>query len=115
MIKILTLCRAGLVRSVALEDVLKLHFQPTDVLAAGVDFNKEDTKEMLYKWADKIIVMEEHYLEKIPQEYQLKILVCEVGPDTYGSSKNPILIDKVFRWARENSNKLGITEHIQIL
>lgn len=113
--KILTVCRAGLVRSVALADVLKLHFEPTDVLPMGKDFNSEDTKYMLYNWADKIVVMEEHYKNSIPESYWHKTLVCEVGPDGYGSSKNPILIDLVFSWAREHQDILGVKEHHNII
>ena len=109
--KILTVCRAGLVRSVALADVLKLHYVPSDVLPMGVDFNSIETKAMLYEWADKIIVMEEHYRDKIPAQYHNKLFVCEVGPDIYGSSKNPQLIDIVWRWVRENTAQLEIEEH----
>ncbi len=113
--KILTLCRAGLVRSVALADVLKLHFEPTDVLPAGVDFNTKETLEMLYKWAEIIVIMEEHFMEKIPEEFRDKVLVCEVGADTYGSSKNPDLINKVWMWAELNQDLLGVKEHKKVL
>ena len=113
--KILTICRAGLVRSVALADVLKLHFEPTDVLPMGIDFNSDSTKKMLYEWADKIIVMEQHYLDKLPDEFKSKTLTCEVGPDIYGNSHHPDLINKVFRWVRDNQGFLEIKEHNRIL
>ena len=109
--KILTVCRAGLVRSVALKDILTLHYEPTDILASGIDFNSKETLTMLFSWAERIVVMEEHYQDRIPIEYQKKTLVCEVGPDTYGSSRNPLLIDMVWRWVREHKDKLGIIEH----
>lgn len=109
--KILTVCRAGLVRSVALADVLKLHFEPTDVLPMGKDFQSKETQEMLFNWADKIVVMETHYMEDIPENHRAKTLICEVGPDIYGSSKHPDLINKVFIWARNNWEKLGVKEH----
>lgn len=113
--KILTVCRAGLVRSVALADVLKLHFEMTDVLSLGIDFSSRATQDMLFKWADRIIVMEDHYKNKIPQEYIDKTLVCDVGPDTYGTPKNPDLIAKVFDWTRKQAQVLEITEHNKIL
>lgn len=113
--KILTVCRAGLVRSVSLMDVLKLHFEPTDVLAAGIDFNSTGTLTDLFKWADKIIVMEDRYRLRIPEEYEQKILVCEVGPDTYGTPKHPTLIEKVWNWARDNQSVIGIKEHKNVL
>ena len=40
-----------------------------------------------------------------------KLLLCDVGSDTYHNSKHPLLIDQVWRWARENSETLHITEH----
>lgn len=116
MVKILTVCRAGLIRSSALANVLKLHFSPVDVLPCGIGtydtgrFNTEETLEMLFTWADKIIVMEEHYQWKIPEQWRKKVMVCEVGPDTYKSNTNPQLIDKVYRWTRENAEKLQIKE-----
>ena len=113
--KILTICRAGLVRSIALADVLKLHFEPTDVLSLGIDFSSLPTQQMLFNWADKIVIMESHYLEKISEVYKTKILICEVGPDTYGNPKNPELINKVFNWTRENAEKLGVKEHTKSL
>lgn len=121
MNKILTVCRAGLIRSSALANVLKLHFWPVDVLPCGIGkhqlgrMNTDETLDMLFKWADKIVVMEEHYKHRVPQEFQSKVLVCEVGADTYGSNTNGDLIHKVWTWTRENEAKLGIKEHKEIL
>lgn len=115
--KILIVCRAGLVRSVSLANVFKLHFEPVDVLTCGIGdhqlgkMNNVDTQKMLFDWADAIIVMQEHYKQEIPKEYQNKVLICEVGPDTYGSPNNPDLIEKVFNWARKNQSILKIKEH----
>lgn len=116
MVNILTVCRAGLIRSSALANVLKLHFSPVDVLPCGIGtydtgrFNSEETLDMLFKWADKIVVMEEHYQWKIPDEFRKKVMVCEVGPDVYGSNTHPKLIDMVWRWTKENQDTLGIKE-----
>jgi hypothetical protein len=44
-----------------------------------------------------------------------QVHICDVGPDTYGHSHNPILIDKVWRWCRVNQEKLGIREHYRKL
>lgn len=113
--KILTVCAGGLVRSVALADVLKIHFEPTDVIPVGINFNGKGTKYMLYEWAEKIVVMTEPFVEQIPTEYREKVLVCEVGADTYGQSKHPELLEKVWKWARENQDALGIKEHDRII
>lgn len=111
MKNIVTVCRQGLVRSVGLADVLKLHFEPVDVIPVGISSNT-GSLPMLFNWADHIIVMEARYAERISEEFKSKILVCEVGPDTYGHGpRRPILIDMVWRWARANAELLGITEH----
>ena len=119
--KILTVCRAGLVRSVGLANVLKLHYYPVDVLACGIGehafgrMNDTETLDMLFNWANKIIVMEEYYKYKIPEKYHNKVMVCEVGPDIYGNPSNGILIDKVWTWVRENIDQLEIKEHKEIV
>lgn len=115
MIKILTMCRQGLVRSVALADVLKLHFEPVDVIPIGYFGNTPVTQEMLCKWADFVVVMEQKYLQHIQKEFIPKTFVCEVGPDTYGHSHNPMLIDKCWRWARSMQKVFGMTEHTKKL
>lgn len=112
MKKILTVCAQGLCRSVGLADVLKLHFEPVDVIPVGYRGNTKETLIMLGEWADFVIVMEEKYKRKLPPEMdQSKMLVCEVGPDVYGNSHHRVLIDKVWQWARKNQHILGITEH----
>ncbi len=115
MKKIVTMCRQGLVRSVALADVLKLHFEPVDVIPIGYAGNTTATKRMLWTWADLIIVMEEKYLGALREEDMDKAHVCEVGPDTYGNSHNPKLIDFCWRWCRSNSDVLEIAEHFKKL
>lgn len=111
MAKIVTMCRQGLVRSVSLTDVLKLHFEPVDVIPIGYFANSLETKEMLFTWADFIVVMEAHMAKYVPEAFLSKVLVCEVGPDVYGRHNHPALLDKTWRWARENQALLGIKEH----
>jgi len=118
--RLLIVCSQGLCRSVALTDVLKMHFQPVDVIPIGIVANSKPTFEMLYGWADHIIAMDQpvfHIIEKRieaitdkPSQSPL-LFMCDVGPDTYGFSRNPALIDQVWRWARENYAALGIAEH----
>ena len=110
MKKIVTVCSAGLCRSVGLADVLKLHFEPCDVIPLGVDRNFE-VKDILFDWADHIVVMYDKFEKRIPEQHAHKVLTCNVGPDRYGNSHHPELIDQVWRWARINSEKLGIVEH----
>jgi predicted protein tyrosine phosphatase len=111
MQRIVTMCRQGLVRSVALADVLKLHFEPVDVVPVGYFGNTEQLKDMLFEWADAIIVMEQKYNKHVHPRWAEKVYVCEVGPDTYGNSHNPVLISKVWEWCRKNQTALKIKEH----
>ena len=112
MSRILTVCKHGLVRSVGLADVLKLHFEPVDVIPVGNASNSPETLEMLYEWADHIVIMEERYRKRIHiQKHRERAIVCEVGQDTYGNSHARPLIDKCWQWARKNQDLLDIKEH----
>lgn len=119
--KILTCCKQGLNRSVGLADVLKMHFEPVDVIPVGLFANSSETLSMLCNnWADWIILMEAKYMnkyliKKVPDIDIDRVLICEVGPDTYGNAKHPHLIDKCWRWARQASNLMGIQEHFKRL
>jgi predicted protein tyrosine phosphatase len=111
MTKIITCCKHGLVRSVALADVLKLHFEPVDVIPLGLNSNSKETIIMLGNWADHIIIMEERYRSRVPKELHSKVLVCDVGQDVYGNSHHRTLIDICWQWCRKHVGKLGIAEH----
>ena len=121
-VKILTVCRQGLVRSVALADVLKLHFEPVDVLPVGWVANAGSTMDMLLKWSDHVIAMHQPYYDglkeaiyELDKEVQPKLHLCEVGRDTYKNSKHRVLIDAVWNWARLKQNYLGIKEHFELV
>lgn len=109
------MCRQGLVRSVGLADVLKLHFRPVDVLPIGYVGNSQETQLLLLNWCDFVIVMEQDYTQYVPEAFHDKMLVCDVGPDIYKSSTHRSLIDQVWTWARRNVDRLGIDEHFEIV
>ena len=114
MKKIVTMCSQGLCRSVGMADVLKLHFEPVDVIPMGYRGNTEETQHMLFDWADLIIIMETHMMKNVPESHHDKTFVCDVGPDTYGGKnigRRVLLIGQCWRWLRENTEKLGIMEH----
>lgn len=77
--KILTVCHGGNSRSVAMAYMLKV--QGHDALACGVGPNSEETKRVLYNWADLIVLMSAEFLPWIPKEFMKKTVVVEVGPD----------------------------------
>ena len=120
-VRILTVCLAGITRSVGMADVLKFHFDPVDVIPIGCSrkVNSSETLNLLCNyWADWIIVMEDTLVDKLKQRLEdypfpeNKILLCNVGPDIgFGQDRHrPILIDKAWRWVRANAHKLGIKE-----
>lgn len=115
-VKILCVCLVGISRSVGLADVLKLHFGPVDVIPVGCSRQAQSTEtlKMLCDWADHIVIMTECLIDKLSQRLGLddvrkhyNIHLCEVGEDIYGGIHRPILIDKVWRWARANAHLLG--------
>lgn len=111
LIKIMTMCRQGLVRSVGMTDVLKLHFEPVDVIPLGYAGNTSNTLQMISSWADKIIIMREKYKKYIPEEFHGKVFICDVGHDNYHSAQHPKLIAQAWTWLRRNQDQLGIKEH----
>ena len=110
-VKIVTACSQGLCRSVGLADVLKLHFEPVDVIPVGLNSNSKETLTMLGNWCDHFIIMTESLRKRMPSGLENKILVCEVGQDRYKNSKHPELIDQVWQWTRRNVHILGVIEH----
>lgn len=93
--KVLTMCQGGHVRSVALKYLLK-YVYGHDVLACGWESNTQETREMLYRWADVIVIMQPEMEQYVPQEHhnagdRRKLLCYDVGPDNYGSPFHPSL------------------------
>ena len=87
--RILTVCEGGNVRSVGLAYALKSH--GVDAIAASWRFNTKHTLNMLYRWADYIVVLQDEMKQHIPKMYQKKLRVMDVGPDRYGSAFHPEL------------------------
>lgn len=100
--KILTICRAGIVRSGGLSRLLKERFGYWDTLQAGVETNSQETLDMLYKWADRILVTCEDYMplegainKRVPIEYAYKTKLFPIGQDVFGNAYSPELGDKI--------------------
>ena len=77
------MCEGGNVRSVGLGWALKCRGQ--DALAIGWRFVSPETKDMLFKWADYIVVMQAKFKEYVPDEFLGKCRVVDVGEDNYGN------------------------------
>ena len=89
--KILCICARGNSRSVALSWILKDHLH-LDALAMGLEANSEETKEMLYKWADRIILVDKNFLDFIPEQYRAKLKIFDVGGDRFFRGFEPELL-----------------------
>jgi hypothetical protein len=62
------------------------YFYNVDALACGWEKNSSETMKLMCDWAQAIIVMEEQFLEKVPEEYDDKTFVLDVGPDVWCNS-----------------------------
>jgi hypothetical protein len=88
--KYLVVCDGGNVRSHALAFELKwVHKQ--EAIAAGRIHLSPETMNMLSEWAERIILMQPHMIESIPEEYHNKVTVVDVGPDRWGIYIHPEL------------------------
>ena len=79
-------------RSVALGYVLKYGLGH-DSIACSWEKNSPETIAMLCAWADRVIVVEGHMVEKIPQMFHVKLSVYDVGPDRWFNGLHPELIE----------------------
>ncbi len=90
--KLLILCDQGNNRSVQFAHLLK--YWGNDCIAAGTETNSKETLKMLCNWADKIILTS-HLIEggviELGSQPVGKIVVFDVGPDTYPRPFNPVL------------------------
>jgi predicted protein tyrosine phosphatase len=99
-LKILTICQHGSVRSVACAYLIKTIYKH-DAIAMGVDDAEPETQEMLYNWADKIILMDKTLLDKvvinIPAYIKTEITMCDVGEDVWHDQNAQGLHHKILR------------------
>src|SRR5258708_5399933 len=89
--KILCVCEGGNVRSVTMAYLLKSNGM--DAIACGVLWNKPETVSMLSDWAEMILLAEGRLNEKIPETNHGKIIDMEIGPDIWGQSMVPGLVN----------------------
>jgi predicted protein tyrosine phosphatase len=92
--KVLTICSAGTVRSVAMAHRLK-HDYGIDAVPLGHDLNSQDTIDKMSDWADLILVMQPKYAEGILKRNAHKVVVADVGMDRWANPLNPELQEMV--------------------
>src|ERR1035441_1719423 len=94
--KILCICDQGNNRSVTFAQLLK--YWGNDTLSAGLSTTSERTLNMLIRWADKIVLTEDSQRgHDLFSAFRSKIVVCDVGPDTYPRPFNKELLFKAKR------------------
>lgn len=96
MKKILCTCAEGTNRSVTFAHILK-YVKNFETMTVGLEYHSPSTLEMMFKWADLIIVPERALLGRIPEKYQHKVRFYDVGPDVYPRPHNPELYAKIKR------------------
>lgn len=93
--RVLCVCAAGLVRSVALKDAVFFGWNNVDVLNCGVEHNKPETLAMLFTWADVILIVDDKLMPQIPEKFRSKTKIVPIGDDVWGSPDNLELRQKV--------------------
>jgi len=92
--KILCTCSQGENRSVTFAHILR-YVKGFDVMTLGLETNTPETQEMMFHWADVIIVPEDLLLVLIPDEYRSKVKLYDIGEDVYPRPFNRELYRKV--------------------
>lgn len=104
LLKVLTICAHGNIRSVALAYLLKTIYG-YDVLACGVEDTGEDTFLMLYNWADKVILLDPNLMGKVEKklgfdplnDYKDKFQFLDVGEDKWHDANAEELRHKLLK------------------
>ena len=98
--KILTVCDQGNNRSVQFAHLLK--YLKNDTIPIGLKTTTKETLDMLFEWADTIILTEEKQRDDIPETYHDKIRVWDVGPDNYPRPFNKELYEMARKIIKDN-------------
>jgi len=104
--KILCVCEGGNVRSVACAYVFKYEYG-YDALAVSSRKNNLETHQMLWEWADRIIVMQPEFKRFILPQYQVKVTTYDVGPDVWGNCLHPELVGLIRAFVINDTQFLG--------
>ncbi len=88
--KILCICKQGIVRSGALAWLLKTEFKH-DAVSVGWEFNEENIRNMLAKWADKIICFDNRSYNTLPFDEVPKARLWDIGEDRWHNPADPEL------------------------
>ena len=87
--KILTVCERGLHRSTTAQWLLQHEHPDAEIISAGCKTLSAETMQMLYDWADKVVLLDGRYRDAIPAD---KLVLWDVGPDIFEHHLNPDLV-----------------------
>jgi len=104
--KILCVCEGGNVRSVACAYVFKYE-HGHDALAVSTRKNNLETHQMLWEWADRIVVMQPEFKRFVLPQYQGKVFICDVGPDRWFNCLDPELVLLIRAWVAADKSCWG--------
>lgn len=100
--KVVCCCAYGQVRSVAARRAVYKLTDCRSVLACGLERNDTTTLQMLFEWADVIVVAGEAELAaRVPAEYVSKLLHINIGKDIWG---DPFAVDLAHQVTRLLAN-----------
>jgi hypothetical protein len=105
--RFLCVCDGGNVRSQALAYVLH-DLEGQEAIAVGRIRVSKETMEYMCNWADRIVIMQPHMIESIPDISHDKVVCCDVGVDRFGIYIHPELLEMAKEgasWLLENFNE----------
>ena len=88
--RVLCLCQKGNSRSVVLAYLLRKRFK-CEAIPAGMVNTGRATREMLYRWADRIILVVPRYAHWVPDEYRDKLRVIDAEGDPFKGHDEALL------------------------
>mgnify|MGYP003442208706 FL=1 len=94
----LCVCQYGHSRSVALARVL--HHNGVSAVAVGWQTSPEGLI-VLSKWADRILLLDNSFIDKIPNEQRDKCFGMHVGPDRWSNPYNTELLNILAKMTQE--------------
>lgn len=87
------MCQGGNSRSVGCAFLLKYQYG-VDALACGWEKNSKETLNLLFSWADYIIIMQGIFAQYVTEEYHKKLIIVDVGEDIWFNSLHPDLLKR---------------------
>ena len=100
--KVVCCCSWGQVRSVATRKILFEKYGMDNVLACGIDRNGTETLDMLFAWADVIVVAGEQRLaDKVPSQWFHKLIHFDIGEDRWGNAFSESLANRLMPMVKQ--------------